>query len=63
MAQTGDYPFDLGSYHREISCASTDAQLWFDRGMLWSFGFHHEEAIKCFEKAVEADPSCAMAHW
>jgi hypothetical protein len=24
---------------------------------------HHEEAIACFKKALEADPSCAMAHW
>jgi len=37
--------------------------MWFDRGLNWCFGFHHEEAIYCFEKSLEADPECAMAHW
>ncbi len=23
----------------------------------------HEEAVACFEKALEHDPACAMAHW
>ncbi|MBL0901529.1 MAG: tetratricopeptide repeat protein, partial [Reyranella sp.] len=27
------------------------------------YGFNHAEAIKCFGKAVESDPNCAMAHW
>jgi hypothetical protein len=27
------------------------------------FGFNHGEAIKCFKKALEHDPGCAMAHW
>ena len=27
------------------------------------YGFNHEEAVRCFERAVEADPACAMAHW
>ena len=31
--------------------------------MLWTFGYNHEEAVSCFEKAIEADPECAMAHW
>jgi hypothetical protein len=29
----------------------------------WIFGFNHGEAIKCFKKALEHDPGCAMAHW
>ena len=39
------------------------AQTWFDRGMAWTYGFNHEEAVACFRRAVEADPGCAMAHW
>jgi tetratricopeptide (TPR) repeat protein len=58
-----DYPYDLGPYTRTVTTASADAQRWFDRGLNWCFGFHHEEAVACFEKALEADPSCAMAHW
>ena len=39
------------------------ANLWFDRGMVWTMGFHHEEAIACFTRALAADPQCVMAHW
>ena len=28
-----------------------------------SYAFHHEEAIRCFERAVEHDPGFALAHW
>jgi tetratricopeptide (TPR) repeat protein len=55
--------FDLGSYTRGTSTASTSAQVWFDRGLVWSYAFHHEEAIRCFERAVEHDPGFALAHW
>ena len=55
--------FDLGSYTRGTSTASTSAQTWFDRGLVWSYAFHHEEAIRCFERAVEHDPGFALAHW
>ncbi|MGE3904413.1 MAG: tetratricopeptide repeat protein [Reyranellaceae bacterium] len=58
-----DYPYDLGPYGRKITTSSPDAQRWFDRGLNWCFGYHHEEAIACFEKALEADANCAMAHW
>src|SRR5919109_1540447 len=55
--------FDLGTYTRGTSTASTSAQKWFDRGLVWSYAFHHEEAIRCFERAVEHDPGFALAHW
>ena len=58
-----DYPYDLGLYCRTVTTASADAQRWFNRGLNWCFGFHHEEAVACFEKALAADPNCAMAHW
>ena len=58
-----DYPYDVGSYVRQVTTASADAQNWFNRGLNWCFGFHHEEAVACFEKALAADPNCAMAHW
>lgn len=56
-----DY-FDLGQYSRHIN-TSPKAQLWFDRGLNWLFAYNHEEAIACFEKAVKADPACALAYW
>ncbi|WP_338691303.1 hypothetical protein V5279_33110 [Bradyrhizobium sp. 26S5] len=55
--------FDLGPYSRKVTTSSPDAQLWFDRGLNWLFGFNHGEAIKCFRKALDYDAECAMAHW
>jgi tetratricopeptide (TPR) repeat protein len=55
--------YDLGSYSRTVTTASPEAQLWFDRGLVWCYGFHNEEAVRCFQRAAEADPGCAMAHW
>ncbi len=57
-----DY-YDLGSHTRTITTASPEAQLWFNRGLNWTFAFNHEEAIRCFEKAIEHDSGCAMAYW
>jgi len=58
-----NYPYDLGPYSRKVTTTSADAQRWFDRGINWCFGYHHEEAVACFEKALEIDPNCAMALW
>ncbi len=58
-----DYPYDLGAFSRKITTASPDAQRWFDRGLNWCYGYHHEESGACFEKALASDPDCAMAHW
>ena len=58
-----DYPYDLGSYSRTITTKSVEAQRWFDRGLDWCFGYHHQEAAACFQKALEFDPNCAMAQW
>ena len=55
--------FDLGKGHREITTVSEEAQCWFDRGLTWIYGFNHDEAIICFNKAIEADSSCVMAYW
>ena len=55
--------FDLGPYSRTVTTFSPDAQLWFDRGLNWLFGFNHGESVKCFKKALEHDPACAMAYW
>ena len=57
-----DY-FDLGSYQRPVTTTSDQARLWFTRGLVWTYGFNHEEAVACFERAIAADPQCALAHW
>src|SRR6516164_2208414 len=58
-----DYPYKLGAYSRKVTTSSAGAQAWFDRGLNWCFGYHHEEAVRCFEKVLEQDPNCAIAHW
>jgi len=62
MAADEQY-FDLGAYHRPIETPSAQAQVWFDRGMVWAYAFNHEEAIRCFERALELDQGLAIAHW
>lgn len=57
-----DY-YDLGTHGRPVTTSSREAQRWFDRGLVWTYAFHHEEAVACFEAAAAADPDCAMAHW
>ncbi len=57
-----DY-YDLGTYSRPVTTTSTDAQRWFDRGLMWCYGYNHEESVVCFQKAAEFDPDCAMAYW
>ncbi|MEP2427096.1 MAG: hypothetical protein ABJH99_13835, partial [Tateyamaria sp.] len=58
-----DYAYDLGTYSRKITTSSPEAQVWFDRGLNWIYGYHHEEAGVCFTHALKADPKCAMAYW
>ena len=58
-----DSYYDLGTYSRPVTTSSREAQRWFDRGLRWCYGFNHEESIRCFAKAAEFDPGCAMAYW
>ena len=58
----GDMDINTGNTHA-ITTRNPSAQTWFDRGCAWAAGFHREEASHCFQQAVTADPSCAMAYW
>ena len=53
----------LGAYTQPIRTSNATAQRWFDRGCVWLFAYHREEAAFCFGEAARADPACAMAHW
>lgn len=59
----GEEYYQLGSYHRPTDTPSPEAQVWFDRGMVWAYAFNHGEAVSCFERALEADPDHAAARW
>ena len=45
--------FDLGSYRRSIDTPSAEARIWFDRGLVWAYAFNHDEAVRCFERALD----------
>jgi tetratricopeptide (TPR) repeat protein len=53
----------LGSYTRQITTSSPEAQKYFNQGLNFYFGFNHGEAIRSFQAAAALDPECAMAHW
>jgi tetratricopeptide (TPR) repeat protein len=55
--------FNLGKHTRTVSTKSAETQRWFNLGLNWCFGFNFGEGRKCFEKALEFDPDCVMAHW
>lgn len=54
---------ELGRVHFAVTTSAPRAQQLFDEGLAWCYGFHHEEAMRCFRAAAAADPACAMAHW
>ncbi|WP_425395273.1 tetratricopeptide repeat protein [Aeoliella sp.] len=56
-----DY-YNIGNIHQQVSTESEEAQPWFDRGLAMCFGFNHEEAVRCFDKAIAADPDLAIAY-
>jgi tetratricopeptide (TPR) repeat protein len=58
-----EYPYDLGTYGLKVATTSPECQTWFNRGLNWSYSFHHEEADRCFRYALHYDSTCAMAHW
>jgi tetratricopeptide (TPR) repeat protein len=53
----------LGSYSRNITTDSAEAQRYFNQGLGFLHGFNHRAAIRAFQQAAELDPECAMAHW
>ena len=60
---SGDGYYDLGQIHMPVTTTSKRAQTWFNRGLVWTYAFNHEEAVKCFEYAAAEDAECAMAYW
>lgn len=54
---------ELGRLGFRITTCSAQAQELFLQGLGWCYGFHHEEALRCFAAAAAADPGCAMAQW
>lgn len=53
----------LGDHHRAVTTSSKEAQKYFDQGLVWTFAFNHDEAIRSFQQVAALDPDCAMAWW
>ena len=63
MSASNEEYYDLGSHGRSVTTSSAEAQLWFDRGLNWLYGFNHAEAVACFRRAIDADDQIAKAQW
>src|SRR6478736_1419748 len=47
----------------KISTTNSEAQEYFNQGMMLSYGFNHAEAARSFFEASRIDSTCAMAYW
>ena len=65
LAQRAGAPLfeGMGDYHMPITTADSDAQRYFDQGMVLAFAFNHAESIRSFRAAQTMDPTCAMCFW
>ncbi len=65
-AQHGEHagaaPEKLGTVHFATSCASAVA-VDFDRGVALLHSVEFRPAIETFERVLQSDAACAMAHW
>jgi len=53
----------VDTYSKPITTDSAEAQQWFDQGLLFLYGFNHDEAGRAFRKAAALDPKAAMPWW
>lgn len=52
-----------GDVHHVVKTVSPNAQKMFDRGLALDYGFNHNQAQRCFQRAAQLDPKMAMAYW
>jgi tetratricopeptide (TPR) repeat protein len=53
----------MGTGGFAIATRNPQAQRWFDYGIKLFHAFYHDDARRAFDKAVGADPHCAMCLW
>jgi tetratricopeptide (TPR) repeat protein len=61
--QTISIESGMGDGGFAIATASPSAQRWFDYGIKLFHAFYHDDAKRAFDRAVAADPRCAMCLW
>ncbi|KAJ5537830.1 hypothetical protein N7494_007309 [Penicillium frequentans] len=60
---SSDSYFNLGTFGRKVTTNSQEAQIWFNRALVWTYCFNHDEAITCYKQVIAHDSTCAMAYW
>ena len=58
-----DFMTGVGTGGFAVRTANPEAQRWFDFGIQLYHAFYHEDGRLAFDKAVAADPGCAMCRW
>ena len=57
------HPYDLGRYYDSISSGQSEHEVWFNRGLIWIYGFDLELANRCFKQAIQIDSNHALSYW
>lgn len=52
-----------GTYGKQITTDSDQAQKLFNQGLVFLYGFNHDEATRSFQAAAAHDPKAAMPWW
>lgn len=60
---SAQYNYDVGLFEYPVNTANAEAQIWFNRGIIWAYAFNHVEATACFEESVRHDSSFVMGYW
>ncbi|KZL65209.1 TPR domain protein [Colletotrichum tofieldiae] len=55
--------YDHGNFSLKVSTTSPEAQAWFDRALVWTYSFNHDEAMVCYKQAIAHDENLALAYW
>lgn len=52
-----------GHHHYDVHTSSDSAQIYFDQGLSFYYGYHFPEALASFKEAARFDRNCMMAYW
>ncbi|PKP97813.1 MAG: hypothetical protein CVT74_12935 [Alphaproteobacteria bacterium HGW-Alphaproteobacteria-13] len=54
---------DLAASPFPVSTRSEQARRYFSQGLLLTYGFNHQGAVRSFREAQRLDPDCALCWW
>ena len=53
----------IGKLHHQVTTSVSEAQLYFNQGLTFYYGFDTVSAMRSFHRATVLDPSLAMGYW